>query len=324
MFFSYFSTHIFLQNQFMVRLEKSSIIYMVMIALSAMLWGLDGVILTPRLSNLNVIFVVFLLHALPFLLMNTFLFKNYKELKKLDKKSFYSLVLVSAFGGAIGTIAIVYALFIVHFQELSVVVLLQKFQPVFAILMASVVLREKLSGRFLLWAGIAIIGGYFLAFGWHLPNLATDGTTLKAALLSLLASFSFGSSTVFSKYLLQKIDFVSATFFRYGMTTLLLFPIVLFLGYFSEFQNITNLNWLIFGVITLTSGSVAILLYYYGLKHVKASHATLLELFFPISAILFDYFINGNVLSALQWASAALMIFAIIRAGMYAHKKNTN
>ncbi len=293
-----------------------------MIALSASLWGLDGVILTPRLSNLNVIFVVFLLHALPFLLMNTFLFNHYKELKKLDKKSFYSLVLVSAFGGAIGTISIVYALFIVHFQELSVVVLLQKFQPVFAILMASFVLGEKLSGRFLLWAGVAIIGGYFLAFGWHIPDLSSDVPTLKAALLSLLASFSFGSSTVFSKRLLQRIDYISATFFRYGMTSLLLLPVVVASGLFSDFQNITADNWLLFGIITLTSGSVAILLYYYGLKHVKASHATLLELFFPISAILFDYFINGNVLSLLQWASAALMIFAIIKAGMYAHKKN--
>lgn len=293
-----------------------------MIALSASLWGLDGVILTPRLSNLNVIFVVFLLHALPFLLMNTFLFNHYKELKKLDKKSFYSLVLVSAFGGAIGTISIVYALFIVHFQELSVVVLLQKFQPVFAILMASFVLGEKLSGRFLLWAGVAIIGGYFLAFGWHIPDLSSDVPTLKAALLSLLASFSFGSSTVFSKRLLQRIDYISATFFRYGMTSLLLLPVVVVSGLFSDFQNITADNWLLFGIITLTSGSVAILLYYYGLKHVKASHATLLELFFPISAILFDYFINGNVLSLLQWASAALMIFAIIKAGMYAHKKN--
>lgn len=306
----------------MDKVKKTSIIYMIMIALSASLWGLDGVILTPRLSNLNVIFVVFLLHALPFLLMNTFLFNHYKELKKLDKKSFYSLVLVSAFGGAIGTISIVYALFIVHFQELSVVVLLQKFQPVFAILMASFVLGEKLSGRFLLWAGVAIIGGYFLAFGWHIPDLSSDVPTLKAALLSLLASFSFGSSTVFSKRLLQRIDYISATFFRYGMTSLLLLPVVVASGLFSDFQNITADNWLLFGIITLTSGSVAILLYYYGLKHVKASHATLLELFFPISAILFDYFINGNVLSLLQWASAALMIFAIIKAGMYAHKKN--
>ncbi len=301
--------------------KNKNIIYMIMIGFAAALWGLDGVVLTPRLSNLNVIFVVFLLHALPFLLMNTFLFKRYKELKNLDRKAFYSLILVSFFGGAVGTIAIVYALFIVNFQELSVVVLLQKFQPVFAIVMAAIFLGEKLSSKFLIWAGIAVVAGYFLTFGWDLPNLQTDGNTLKAALLSLLASFSFGTSTVFSKRLLQRIDYVSATFFRYGATTVILLPVVLVLGFSVNFHQITPNNWLIFGIITLTSGCVALMLYYYGLRHVKASHATLLELFFPISAILLDFLINGNILSSIQWVSAIVMIYAIIRSGMYVYSK---
>ncbi|HIP47933.1 MAG TPA: DMT family transporter [Lutibacter sp.] len=305
----------------MSKLKNKNLIYLFMIGLAATLWGLDGVVLTPRLSNINVVLVVFLLHALPFLVMNTFLFKRYKDLKKLDKKALYSLAFVSVFGGAVGTISIVYALFIVNFQELSVVVLLQKFQPVFAILLASIFLGEKLSANFVKWSIVAIIAGYFLTFGWNLPNLHTDAVTLKAALLSLLASFSFGSSTVFGKRLLEKIDFLSATFFRYGLTFLLLLPVVVFLGKHTEIQNITSLNWMIFVVIALTSGSVAVFIYYYGLQHVKASNATLLELFFPISAILFDYFINNNSLSSLQWVSAAVMIFAIIRAGLNAKLK---
>jgi len=300
----------------MTKLKNKNLIYMFLIGLAATFWGLDGVVLTPRLSNINVVLVVFLLHALPFLVMNTFLFRRYKDLKKLDKKALYSLIFVSIFGGAIGTISIVYALFIVHFQELSVVVLLQKFQPVFAILLASFFLGEKLSATFIKWSIVAIIAGYLLTFGWNFPNLHTDATTLKAALLSLLASFSFGSSTVFSKRLLEKIDFLSATFFRYGLTFLLLLPVVIVLGKYADIQNITSTNWMIFGIIALTSGSVAVVIYYYGLQHVKASNATLLELFFPISAILFDYFINDNSLSAIQWFSAAVMIFAIIRAGL--------
>jgi drug/metabolite transporter (DMT)-like permease len=289
---------------------------MFMIGLAATLWGLDGVVLTPRLSNINVVLVVFLLHGLPFLVMNSFLFKRYKDLKKLDKKALYSLIFVSVFGGAIGTISIVYALFIVNFQELSVVVLLQKFQPVFAILLASLFLGERLSKAFIKWSIVAIFAGYFLTFGWNLPNLHTDVTTLKAAMLSLLASFSFGSSTVFGKRLLEKIDFLSATFFRYGLTFLLLLPIVIALGKYTDIQDITSTNWMIFGIIALTSGSVTIVIYYYGLQHIKASNATLLELFFPISAILFDYFINKNSLTPIQWISAAVMIFAIIRAGL--------
>ena len=52
--------------------------------------------------------------------------------------------LIALTGGVIGTAAIVKALFLVNFQELSVVVLLQKLQPVFSILLASLILNEKL------------------------------------------------------------------------------------------------------------------------------------------------------------------------------------
>ena len=91
-----------------------------------------------------------------------------------------------------------------------------------------------------------------------------------------------------------------------------MFFVVLSLGQLPGFQNITSNNALIIGIISATTGSGAIFLYYYGLKKVKAIIATIMELFFPMSAVLFDYFINGHILSPVQWISAAVMIFAII------------
>lgn len=296
--------------------KKEKVRGVLLISFASILWGLDGVVLTPRLSNLNVIFVVFILHAIPFLFMNLFLYPRYKELSKLDKTAIYSLIAVSVFGGAVGTIAIVKALFIVDFHQLSVVVLLQKLQPVFAIVLAAIFLREKLTKHFLFWGAIAIMAGYFLTFGFNKPNIHADANTIKASLLSILAAFSFGSSTVFSKNILKRVGFITATFFRYGTSFLLLLPIVIFAGFFSQFSQMTNVNWIIVLIISVTTGSGAILLYYYGLKYVKASVSTISELFFPISAIFFDYVINGNILSPIQWISAAVMIFAIIKASV--------
>ena len=112
------------------------------IGFSAILWGFDGVVLTPRLFNLNVSFVVLVLHLLPFLLMNIFMFKQYKNLKLFVRQDYITFTLVALFGGAIGTMAIVKALFLVDFQQLSVVVLLQKLQPIFAIILAAILLNE--------------------------------------------------------------------------------------------------------------------------------------------------------------------------------------
>ncbi len=300
--------------------KKEKVRGVLLISLASMLWGLDGVVLTPRLSNLNVIFVVFILHAIPFLFMNLFLYPRYKEISKLDKTAILSLIAVSVFGGAVGTIAIVKALFIVNFHQLSVVVLLQKLQPVFAIILAAVFLREKLTKHFLYWGSIAIMAGYFLTFGLNKPNIHADANTIKAAMLSILAAFSFGSSTVFSKNILKKVGFITATFFRYGTAFLLLLPVIIISGLFSQITQMTETNWLIILIISATTGSGAIFLYYNGLKYVKASVSTISELFFPISAILFDYIINGNILSPIQWISAAVMIFAIIKASVEKNK----
>ncbi len=296
--------------------KKEKVRGVILISFASMLWGLDGVVLTPRLSNLNVIFVVFILHAIPFLFMNLFLYPRYKELNKLDKTAVFSLIAVSVFGGIVGTIAIIKALFIVNFHQLSVVVLLQKLQPVFAIILAAIFLKEKLTRHFLLWGSIAIIAGYFLTFGFNKPDINTDANTIKASLLSILAAFSFGSSTVFSKNILKRVGFITATFFRYGTSFAILLPLIIIGGLFSQFSFMTNMNWIIVLIISITTGSGAILLYYYGLKYVKASVSTISELFFPISAIFFDYVINGNILSPIQWVSAAIMIFAIVKASL--------
>lgn len=283
------------------------------ICVSATLWGLDGILLTPQLYNLNITFVVFIVHIVPFLLMNTFLWREYKQLRVLSGKEILLLMLVALTGGAVGTMAIVKALFLVNFQDLSVVVLLQKLQPVFAITLAYFFLKEHLQKNFLLWASIAIMAGYFLTFGLELPNFKTGSNTTLAAGYSVIAAFCFGSATVLGKRVVNKLSFHSATFFRYGFTATIMLIIVLSTRNTNEFYNVTQHNWLIIGLISLTVGTGAIFLYYYGLRKVPAMVSTICELCFPLSAVIFDYIFHDKVLTPVQWISGAAMLFAIVR-----------
>lgn len=291
------------------------------VAFSAMLWGVDGILLTPQLYNLNTAFVVFLLHLFPFALMNVFFFREYRLLKTMTRSDFIYFMLVALFGGALGTLAIVKSLFLLNFNNLSVIVLLQKLQPVFAILLARVILKERIKKGFALWAVIALIAGYFMTFGWNIPDFSTNGiVTVYAALLSLLAAFSFGSSTVFSKKILGNYSFVSSTFFRYGFTTVIMLVIVLACGHIGDFTLVTPRNWLFVGLIGLTTGSGAIFLYYYGLRNVKASISTFLELLYPITAVVLDYFVNHTKYSIVQWIAASVMLFSIVMLNVNSKK----
>ncbi len=299
--------------------EKAKIIGAGTICLAAILWGLDGVVLTPRLFNLPVGLVVFMLHLIPFALMQLFLFREYGNLSSFSRNDWVTLGLASFFGGALGTMAIVKALFLVNFQSLSVVVLLQKTQPVFAIILAAILLKERIRRGFILWAAVAVTASYFLTFGLRLPNLETGGQTVHAAVWALVAAASFVSATVLGRKILQKHSFVSATFYRFGITTLIMLTYVLLSGGINQFGTITPNNWLIFCIIALTTGSGAIFLYYFGLKRIRASVATICELCFPASAIIFDYLVNHSILSSVQLFASAVLVFAIVRISLQKH-----
>ena len=79
--------------------RKYKIIGAIAVSIASIMWGFDGVVLTPRLYNLDVTYVVFVLHLIPFLLMNIFLFKEYKHLKDFSSHVYAVFFLVALFGG---------------------------------------------------------------------------------------------------------------------------------------------------------------------------------------------------------------------------------
>ena len=287
-----------------------------LICFAAALWGLDGVVLTPRLANLQVPFVVFLLHAIPFVLMQPFLYSAYRRLRRMTAKGWSALALVAFTGGFLGTMAIVKALFLVNFNQLSVVVLLQKLQPIFALVLAAILLGERVSARFLAAAVAALAGAYLLTFGFSTPDATANAISLKAALLAIVAAAAFGAATVLSKMLLSSLDFKDATFARYGMTAAMAFVYLGVRGIGLPFASVTGANWVVILIIALTTGSGAIFLYYFGLTRVRASVATICELCLPLTAVLLDYVVNDTVLGPWQWVGAALLVGAILRISM--------
>jgi len=286
-----------------------------MVCAAAVAWGVDGVVLTPRLAGLPVAFVVLLLHAVPFTLMQPVLAGRWRRLATLGPGGWLAVLAVAATGGLAGTLAIVHALFLVHFDQLSVVVLLQKLQPVFAIALAAALLRERIEPRLLGLAAAALVGAYLLTFGLGTPRFGGDSVG-RAALWALVAAASFGAATVLGKALLSSLDFATATFARYGATTVLALGWVALTGTGLPFERVTPLQWGLVLLISLTTGSGAIFLYYRGLAAVRASVATICELCLPLTAVLLDHLVNRTRLGPWQWLGAAILVGSIVRLSM--------
>lgn len=283
------------------------------IIIAASLWGVDGIVLRPSLYSLPVPLVVFVESAIVAVLLTPFLIKRILPLKSLTLKDWIAFVGVALFGGAIGTMAITKALFYVNFVNLSIVILLQKLQPVFAISLATLLLKEKLPKEFFLWASLAIVGAYFMTFGLSSPNFSTGDKTTIAALFALLAAFSFSSSTVLSKRALRNVNYEMGTYLRFLFAAIIMLVIASSTGDISNIKDITTKQTVIFLIIAFTTGGSAIFLYYYGLKRISASVASICELAFPLTAVVLDYFVHDNILSPVQWIGTGVLIISILK-----------
>ncbi len=284
-----------------------------LVIFAASLWGIDGIVLRPALYSLPVPLVVLIESGIVALILSPILYRQFGAIKNLSRKDWISFIGVGLLGGAIGTMAITKALFYVNYVHLSVVILIQKLQPVFALGLAAIILKERLPKIFFLWAALAISGAYLMTFGYSLPNLTTGDKTLVAAALSLVAAISFGSSTVLSKLALKNVGFELGTYLRFLLSALIMLVIAAGYGDVTKINQVSQTQWGVFLLIAFTTGGAAIFLYYYGLKKISASVATICELAFPLTAVILDYLVRGTVLSFIQWIGVALLVYSIIR-----------
>jgi drug/metabolite transporter (DMT)-like permease len=280
---------------------------------AASLWAVDGIVLRPELFSLPVTLVVFVESTVVALLLTPFISKYFVQIKELALKDWLAFIGVALLGGAIGTMAITKALFYVDFVNLSIVILIQKLQPVFAISLAAIFLKEKLPGEFFLWAGLAIIGAYFMTFGFDFPKISPGDKTALAALFALLAALSFSSSTVLSKRALKNVSFELGTYLRFAITSVIMLFIVIATGTINNLPDISTAQISIFLLIAFTTGGPAIFLYYFGLKRISASVASICELAFPLTAVILEFVLRQNILGPVQWVGAIILLMSILR-----------
>jgi len=281
-----------------------------LIIFAALLWSLDG-LLRRNLYSLPAETVVFLEHLLGFIVIAPIVFREKITVRRLPKKVLTSVAFIALFGGTIGTIAYTAAIGKIQYIPFSVVVLLQQLQPFFAIALAGIVLKERITPRFAGLAVIAVIAAYAVSFPDLRVNMTHGSETAVAALLAVTAAFSWGASTVFGRYALASMSYMHLSALRFGLTTVFAFLYVAASGRLGSIGAVTGLQWWYIVAIVFSTGMVALLIYYRGLSHVPARISTLLELSWPLSAIVVDVLFFHTTLSGTQWIGAAAL-FAVI------------
>ena len=283
-----------------------------MVLLAAMLWATDAPFRVYLTEGLSSNFIVLGEHFIDVLIVLPILVLGWRQLKGLSWREWGAVAIIAIGGSALASVAFTEAF---HYVNPSVAILLQKLQPLIAIALAAIILKEPLVRKYWLWAALALGGAYLISFPNLVPQLYPGeafNPNVIGVLLALIAAFFWGASTVMGKFVLRTIDFKMMTALRFVGA----FAFLLMLNWQQQsFPAAGQFTWtdgLFILIIAIVSGVVSLFIYYKGLETTNASVATLAELGFPMAAIFVNWmFIPNSALVPMQFVGVAVLLFAI-------------
>ncbi|PIY80322.1 MAG: EamA family transporter [Candidatus Pacebacteria bacterium CG_4_10_14_0_8_um_filter_42_14] len=285
----------------------------ILIIIAASLWAIDGV-LRRSVYSLSPLTIVFYEHLIGAIILLPLFLKQLKT-ESISKQSWLNAGFVALVSGLLGTMWFTTALLKTQFISFSVVYLLQKLQPLFAAGSAAIILKERLTPKYLAWASLALVAAYFVTFPGGIVRFDTGSGTTITALYALGAAAAWGVSTTVSKRLVSTQSTVVSTGLRFILTSIFGLMAVVLIGQMNTLSSISLPQIGTLGIIALSTGMVAIMFYYRGLKTTQAKVSTILELTFPVLAIAIDAVVYKSMLQPTQLLAGMVLLYAMYQVG---------
>lgn len=291
---------------------------------ACLLWALDTLIRYPLLfSGLSPWSIVWLEHLILVVVMLYWIIPLLRS-GLFNPRNLRAFFIIGGLGSALSTVAFTQAFSLIN---PSVVILIQKLQPLIAVTLAAVVLGEKINRQFAVWMAVCIVGSVLIAAGDLAPAMNptswTSGETGKLMLgygCTLLAVIGWGAATVYGKQL-SNWGFNTAQLMagRFIVGFLVLTPLAfLFASPWSLTSSTKTLNfigndvtaavpiWIL--IMVIVSGLGGMSAYYLGMKRLPARVCAIAEMFFPIAAVAINWVFLGKALSSVQLFGAAVLL----------------
>jgi drug/metabolite transporter, DME family len=274
----------------------------VLVAIAAALWGLDPILRKPLASSTNATTIVFGEHVVLVLFTLPFLLPALRAVWQAGPRYVAASIGVGAGASAVATILFTDALF--HSDFITPVVL-QKVQPLVAVIGAAIVLRERPRPRFV-WFLVPALLGLWLVNQPHPLDPTANG--LRPVIESLAAAVLWACGTVLGRYLGRELEFqhiLSLRFFFGLIASAIALPIMSSKAYAGGHDSL----WIVYYAIA--TGLISLALYYYGLRRTPAVLASLAELTYPAIAVIGGIYAYNAHLRWSQWLGVAMIIVIV-------------
>lgn len=273
-----------------------------LVALGAALWGSDALLRVPLVGTYPAATIVFLEHVVIVLVTLPWVLPALRAFGASSGRTKAAVVVIGAGASALATVLFTQAF--VHAPQDSAAitpVVLQKLQPVIAVLVAWWLLKERVTLRYPAFLVPALAGAWLLAFPSPLDVSVAAGL---AAALAIAAAALWATGTVLGRMVGAEIGLRDLTVLRFliGLPASAVLVLVLGDPVTVELRDVP-----VVAALGLVPGLLAIALYYRGLRSTPASRATLAELAFPLTAAVVGVVFLGSTLTGTQWLGAVVV-----------------
>ncbi len=219
---------------------------------------------------------------------------------KISKKEFSVIFYIAVVGTLVADLLFYFAL-----TKISVLnaVLIGHLQPIFIILIGYFILKDEKHSKYD-YAGIFImIFGALLVTTQTIQNLLILRIGTVGDLLVVGATVSWATTGIVARKYLKNMNCGIITFYRFLIAAIFFSIYLLFR---SEF-HFGSVNQIVIGIIV----GVGYILYYEGLKRVKAAQAGALELSTPFFAAILGFLVLGELVTPMQIAGILILCIGV-------------
>ncbi len=231
---------------------------------------------------------------------------------KLVKSGGWMAILMGLFGVTIANSALVYGF---RFIDLGIASILEKTQPIFTVILAAAFLNEKLSRPSMLLGLCGLVGAVIIvpfSFG---DAASLDGFTWQTGLgvaAVILAAITWAAAGVLGRKLaVDEMGPANMAFMRAAVGAFTCLPLMLiFEAPHIDFHAASS-AYALAGLNGLIDSAICYVLYYRGMKYIKAGTTSIIEILTPAGAVFLGVTVLGEHLSLRQIGGAVIVLASV-------------
>ncbi len=280
----------------MPKRSRSEIWGYLCVALAAIIWGSNGVIVNRIPCSAYTIAFFRVLFASLALLPLVLLTQRSEALRAARSwKTMLSLGLLLALGWG----------FVFHAMKLMAIgnaVLLNYTAPIFVALLAPLLLRESLERVTLIALALSLMG---IAIISSQQSLEVGNLNPRGVALALLASLSYAAFIILSKRVVATFPSLVVAFYSYSLAIIFLLPFAV-----GTNLSLDSTSWMLLGLLGTLNTAFAVTLYLKGLGMIKAQKAVIFTYLEPTGAVVFGFLFLSQQPTLLMLAGGSLILLA--------------